>query len=73
MIIEEHTCRQEPSLLLLFFSVTFGIEIEQDVCICSEVTLLIMLCIVKRLVWAGDMICGSERLVDSDEETRELL
>ena len=36
-------------------------------------TLLIMLCVVDRLVWAGDMICGPERLIDSDEEPRELL
>ena len=34
---------------------------------------LAMLCIVKRLVWAGDMICERERLVDSDKEPRELL
>ena len=41
--------------------------------ICSEMTLLIVLCVVKRLVWAGDMICKRERLVDSDVEPRELL
>ena len=41
--------------------------------LCNKITLLIMLCIVKRLVWAGDMICKPERIVDSDEEPRELL
>ena len=42
-------------------------------CICSEMTLLIMLCIVKRLVWAGDMIYKPERLVDSDVELHIVL
>ena len=40
--------------------------------ICREVTFLIMLCIIKRLVWAGGMICKPEQLVDSDEKPREL-
>ena len=51
------------------------LELERSVTlsVCSEMTLLIMLCIVKHLVWTGDMICGPERLIDSDEEPRELL
>ena len=40
---------------------------------CSEMTLLMLKCIVKRLVWSGDTICGPEWLVDSDVEARQLL
>ena len=34
---------------------------------------LLILCISKRLVWADNILCGPERLVDSDVEAQELL
>ena len=40
---------------------------------CSELTLLIMLFIVKCLVWVGGRMCGPERLVDGYAKLRELL
>ena len=34
----------------------------------NPVPVPITLCTIKRLVWAGGMICKPERLVDSDEQ-----